>query len=180
MKFTKTKLDGVFFIESDVFTDKRGEFQKLFQKSTFFRENINITIDELFLSTSNRGVIRGMHFQNPPNAQSKLVYVLQGRVLDVLVDIRKNSPTFKQFITFELNSTVRNILYIPIGIAHGFQSLENNTIMAYAQSNEFNSDADNGINPLSCGIEWPIMNETVVSDKDILRESLKNFITPFN
>ncbi len=178
MNFIETKFKGVFLVENKLSQDIRGEFQKLFQKSLFIRNKLDLDIDEQFFSISHKGVIRGMHFQLLPYAQSKLVYVLSGRVIDVLVDLRKGSKTYKQHISFELSSEKRQALYISKGFAHGFQSLENDTIMIYSQSNEFNPESDAGINPFSIGMEWPL-KQYVVSDKDRHLIPLKNFISPF-
>ena len=178
MKFLDTEFDGVYIIENNLFEDQRGNFQKLFQTSIFQSIGIDFIINEHFFSTSHKGVIRGMHFQTPPFSQSKLVYVLNGAVKDVIVDLRKDSKTYQHHLEFNLTSRERKAIYIPEGFAHGFQSLENNTIMVYLQSKEFDSSSDFGINPLSIGINWPIKNY-VISPKDEQLVALDKFNSPF-
>lgn len=178
MNFLSTNFEGVYLIENKILKDNRGEFQKLFQKSLFMEKGLEINIDEHFFSVSQRGVIRGMHFQLPPHAQSKLVYVLIGKIIDVIIDIRKNSKTFMQYLAIELSSDNRKAFFIPEGFAHGFQSLEENTVMVYSQSEEFNCKSDCGISPLSFNMDWPIEN-CIISDKDKNLISLEDFESPF-
>ena len=179
MKFISTEFEGVFLIENKSLKDNRGEFHKLFQKSLFWNYGLEINVDEHFFSVSQKGVIRGMHFQLPPFAQSKIVYVLQGKVTDVIVDLRRQSKTFKQFLTFNLDTINRKAVFLPAGLAHGFQSVEDNSIMVYLQSNEFDAPSDGGINPFSWGIDWPLKLNYTVSDKDINLTNLSDFISPF-
>ncbi len=178
MKFISTKFEGVYLIENNLFKDNRGEFQKLFQNSLFRKQGLEINIDEHFFSVSQKGVVRGMHFQLPPYAQSKLIYVLLGKVVDVIVDLRKNSKTFKQSMAVVLSSENRKAIYIPKGFAHGFQSLEDNSIMVYSQSEEFHSESDFGINPFSLEMDWPI-KEHIISNKDKNLIQLSEFNSPF-
>lgn len=178
MNFINTGFEGVFLIESKILKDRRGEFQKLFQKSIYFKKGIDVNIDEHFFSVSHKGVIRGMHFQLPPHGQSKLVYVLQGRVLDAVVDLRMNSKTYKEAMTVDLSSETRRALFIPEGFAHGFQSLENNTTMVYSQSEEYSPESDFGVSPLSIEVDWPIKN-FIISDKDKGLIPLSRFESPF-
>lgn len=178
MNFINTGFEGVFLIESKILKDRRGEFQKLFQKSIYFKKGIDINIDEHFFSVSHKGVIRGMHFQLPPHGQEKLVYVLQGEILDAVVDLRPDSNTFKEVITVNLSSMAAKALFIPKGLAHGFQSLKDNTITVYLQSEEYNSESDSGISPLSINVDWPVKNYFISEkDKDLI--SLKKFESPF-
>lgn len=178
MKFINTKIKGVFLVKNNLYSDNRGSFQKLFQRSLYKEQGLDISIDEHFFSISQKAVIRGMHFQTPPFAQSKLVYVLKGKIIDVLLDLRRDSDTYLKHISIELSSIERKAIFIPEGIAHGFQSLEDDTVMVYSQSNEFASNADSGINPFSFGMEWPI-NDYVVSSKDLEITKLKDFNSPF-
>ena len=172
------KFEGVFLIENNLFKDDRGEFQKLFQKSLFKEKGLNINIGEHFFSVSKKGVIRGMHFQLPPHAQSKLVYVMHGKIADVIVDLRKKSNTFKQSMIIKLSAQNRKAIFIPEGFAHGFQSLEKNTVMIYSQSEEYYPESDCGISPFSFEMNWPLKNY-IVSDKDKNLTQLNDFNTPF-
>jgi len=178
MNFIKTDFKNVYLVENKIIKDNRGEFQKLYQKSLFKQKEININIDEHFFSVSRKGVIRGIHFQLPPHAQSKLVYVLSGKIIDVVIDLRKNSKTFMQYLAIELSSDNRKAIFIPVGFAHGFQSLSDNTIIIYSQSEEFNCESDCGISPLSFDMDWPIGNY-IISDKDKNLISLEDFDSPF-
>ena len=178
MNFIKTDFEGVYLIENKILKDNRGEFQKFFQNNLFQERGLKINIDEHFLSVSQRGVIRGMHFQLPPHSQAKLVYVMHGKIVDIIVDLRKSSKTFKQFITIELSSYNRKAIFIPEGFAHGFQSLEKNTVMVYSQSEEFHTESDSGISPFSFDMDWPIKNY-IISDKDKNLTHLNNFNSPF-
>lgn len=178
MNFLSTDFEGIYLIENKILKDNRGEFQKLFQKSLFMDKGLEINIDEHFFSVSQRGVIRGMHFQLPPHAQSKLVYVFSGKIIDVVIDLRKNSKTFMQYLAIELSSDNRKALFIPEGFAHGFQSISDNTIMIYSQSEEFNCESDCGISPFSFEMNWPI-KDYIVSDKDKNLTQLNDFKTPF-
>lgn len=179
MIFLDTEFEGVFIVENKKHKDNRGEFLKLYQKSLFTEKGLSFNVDEHFFSVSEKGVIRGMHFQKPPHAQSKLVYVLNGKVLDVLVDLRKSSQTFGKIMKVELSSEKQKAIFIPEGIAHGFQSLAENTVMVYSQSNEFNAASDSGISPLSLGIEW-LLKDYLISDKDRKLTPFKKFNSPFN
>jgi dTDP-4-dehydrorhamnose 3,5-epimerase len=178
MKINETEFKGVYVIENSLFVDNRGEFQKLYQNNIYQKKGLDILIKEHFFSVSKKGVIRGMHFQLPPYAQSKIVYVMTGKVIDVIIDLRKNSDTFKQFMQIELNTQERRAVFIPSGFAHGFQSLEDDTIMIYSQSKEFEAASDFGINPFSFNMRWPIDNY-IVSDKDTGLIRLDEFNTPF-
>ena len=178
MKVLETRFQGVYIIENNLFEDNRGNFQKLFQSSVLQEKGVDFTVGEHFFSTSQKGVIRGMHFQLPPFAQSKLVYVLQGAVKDVIVDLRKGSSTYLKHLSFELKASERKALLIPEGFAHGFQALENHTIMVYLQTKEFNSGSDFGINPFSIDMDWPIKNH-VISQKDESLVRLDEFSSPF-
>ena len=123
MKIINTPFEGLYVLETVHFKDERGGFQKLFNED-FFRENgLDTDFREFYYSVSHRDVIRGMHFQLPPFDHTKLVYVSQGHILDVVVDLRKSSPTFRQYFSVELDDEKAQYLYIPKGFAHGFRSL---------------------------------------------------------
>jgi len=124
-------------------------------------------------------VVRGMHFQRPPFEHSKLVYVINGSILDVVLDIRKGSKTYGKFFSIELNENENTSLYIPVGFAHGFKALEDNTLMLYNVSGVYNRECDQGIKWDSIGFNWNISNP-VLSDRDRTFIPLSDFETPFH
>ena len=129
-------------------------------------------------SLSSKDVVRGLHFQAPPFAQDKLVRVIKGIVVDVVVDIRKNSPTYGQFETYTLTEEKKNMLLVPKGFAHGFVTLEDNTIFVYKCSNVYNKESEGGILWNSLDINWQVENP-IVSDKDKILPKFSEFITSF-
>jgi len=176
MKFGKTKIPGVFIIEIDTFSDERGSFIKIFHEKTFKEFKLDCEFREVFYSISNKNVIRGMHFQNPPYDHSKLIHVPFGSILDVVLDIRKGSPTFGDFIDIELSNN--KSIYIPKGCAHGFLSLENNTNTTYLQTTIHKPDFDCGIKWNSFEMNWPIKNP-MISERDHRFVAFNDFKSPF-
>lgn len=175
----KTELSGVYEIISPLVKDDRGFFIKHFN-SSFFRDNfLNIDWKEEYFSKSNRNVIRGMHFQVPPFSVDKLVTCLTGSVIDVIIDLRPKSNTFKKIYSTKLVSSAPKSIYIPKGCAHGFISLEDNSIMHYMVSEEYNNSSDKGILWSSIGFDWPIDGNVIVSERDKLHPILETFLTPF-
>lgn len=179
MKVIKTKIDGVFILETDTFEDERGIFVKTFHLDFFKKNNLGKNFKESFYSISNKNVIRGMHFHLPPKDHSKLIYVTSGAILDVVLDLRKGSPTYGKHISVELSQKNRKMIYIPTGCAHGFLSLENNTCTTYLQSSTYSQKHDTGINLNSFNMNWPV-KKPITSKRDKDFESLKDFISPFN
>lgn len=178
MKKIETAFDGLFILETVNFKDQRGSFQKLFNKEFFEVNNLDCDFHELYYSINNTRVIRGMHFQLPPYDHVKMVYVSKGKIIDAVVDLRKSSSTCGKHFKIELNSENGRYIYIPKGFAHGFASLENGTIVNYAQTSCYAPDNDCGIKYDSCGIEWPFDNP-IVSERDLKFETLDNFKSPF-
>jgi dTDP-4-dehydrorhamnose 3,5-epimerase len=178
MKIIKTKLAGLFIIEPDVFSDERGALTKPFHKQTFIDNGMVATFDESFYSLSHKGVIRGMHFQIPPEDHAKLVYVPSGKILDVLVDLRKSSPTYGQHVSVELSAEKKNMVYIPKGFAHGFLSLEDNSCTTYLQSTMRSAPHEAGIRYDSFGFAWPV-EKPIVSKRDTEFPTLEDFDSPF-
>jgi dTDP-4-dehydrorhamnose 3,5-epimerase len=150
--------------------DERGYFIKIFQG--------NFSLKEEYFSSSKKNVLRGMHFQLPPYAVNKIVYCIQGEVLDVILDLRKNSKTYKQYFTNILSKKNNNILFVPKGFAHGFLSLKNNSILIYKTDNIYHPKFDVGISWDSFGFKWPI-KKPLISERDQNFSSLKNFKSPF-
>lgn len=183
MEIIKTKIDGVVILEPRIFKDERGYFFESFSQKEF-EEKIQPTY---FVqdneSMSSYGVMRGLHFQLPPFAQSKLVRCVKGRVLDVAVDIRKGSPTYGEHVAVELTEYNHLHFFIPRGFAHGFAVLSETAIFQYKCDNFYAPQADGGISILdeSLGIDWKIpADKAILSDKDTKHPLLKDFESPFN
>lgn len=174
MNVLETKLPGVLIIEPDVFGDARGYFMETWQQARYAQAGLPGNFIQDNLSFSTRGVLRGLHFQNP-NAQGKLVFVLHGEVFDVAVDIRAGSPTFGQWVGVTLSSENKRQLYIPEGFAHGFCVISETAIFAYKCTDFYNPAAEGGIiwNDPDIGIDWPI-ERPVLSQKDSVYPRLKN------
>jgi len=170
VKVTEINLQGCFIIEPIVYRDDRGSFFESFNQQTFHEKTgVNIRFVQDNQSTSQRGVLRGLHFQKGEYAQAKLVSVLKGSVLDVVVDLRKNSPTFGQHFSCILSEESNTQLFVPRGFAHGFSVLENDTIFSYKCDNYYNVTSESGIiyNDPQLNIDWMLSeNEMVVSEKD--------------
>lgn len=178
MKIFKTKLDSVYIVEPNVFPDERGELVKTFPKDTFIENKMDYAFVESYYSVSHKNVIRGMHFQVPPADHTKLVYVTNGAILDVILDIRAGSPTYGQHISVELSGKNHKMVYIPSGFAHGFLSLEDNSCVTYLQTSIHSPEHDQGIKADSFGMSWGVKNPTL-SKRDQGFPSLAQFKTPF-
>lgn len=178
MKVTKTKLQGCLILEPEVYVDDRGYFLETFNKIRFesvVGQLINFVQDNQ--SFSKRGVVRALHYQKGEYAQAKLVRVIQGRVLDVAVDLRRNSPTFGEHISIELSAENKRQLFIPRGFAHGFVTLSETAEFFYKCDNFYKKEAEGGIiyNDKTLNINWQLPDELLlVSEKDKL---LPNFQT---
>ena len=176
MTFTRTAISDVVIIEPKVHGDSRGYFVETFRQDKleeFLGYQINFCQDNE--SKSSKGVLRGLHYQLPPHAQTKLVRVISGRVLDVAVDIRKNSPTFGKYVAVELSGENKKQLLIPRGFAHGFVVLEDDTVFAYKVDNYYSPQCDRGIafDDENLNIDWILNhNELNLSAKDIKQPKL--------
>lgn len=178
MKIIDTPIQGLKILEPKVFEDIRGQFVKTFTDEFFKLQGLDINIKETYYSISHKNVIRGMHFQKPPDEHIKLVYVPQGEIIDVVLDIRKNSPSYGKFFEIKLSAENNKVLIIPKGLAHGFKSLKNNTNVTYMQTSCYSPNNDKGINYNSFGFDWKCSNPKL-SDRDLSFPSLNDFITPF-
>jgi dTDP-4-dehydrorhamnose 3,5-epimerase len=160
-------IEGLIEIFPRIFHDDRGFFFESYNQQVFFDNGLTETFLQDNQSFSKKGVVRGLHFQNPPFAQGKLVRVITGKVVDVVVDIRKSSPTYGQHAKFLLESDKSNMLYVPPGFAHGFVALED-SIFSYKCTNLYNKPAESGIlwNDPALNINWDVENP-IVSSKDI-------------
>ncbi len=176
MQFTRTAIEDVIIIEPKVHGDHRGYFVETFRADkleAFLGYKINFCQDNE--SKSSRGVLRGLHYQLPPHAQTKLVRVIQGKVLDVAVDIRKGSPTFGLHVSVELSADNKKQMLVPRGFAHGFVVLEDDTIFAYKVDNYYSPECDRGIafDDAALNIEWQVAYDALnLSAKDKLQPKL--------
>lgn len=183
MKVIKTKIERVVIIEPKVFKDTRGYFFESFSQKDFEEQVCKINFVQDNESMSSYGVMRGLHFQCPPYAQSKLVRCVKGRVLDVAVDIRKGSPTYGQHVAVELTEDNHRQFFIPRGFAHGFAVLSDIAVFQYKCDNFYAPEADGGINikDESLNIDWQIpMSSAILSEKDLKHVCLKDFDSPFD
>lgn len=178
MEIIKTPFEGLLVLQTVNFQDNRGGFQKLFNYD-FFKENgLDYDFKEFYYSLNKKDVRRGMHFQVPPCDHVKVVYVSYGKIRDVVVDIRKESKTYGKCFSMELDDQKGQFLYIPKGFAHGFLSLEDNTIVNYAQTTCYNKECDCGIDQNSIDFDWDIQHP-IVSGRDLTFPKLQDFISPF-
>jgi dTDP-4-dehydrorhamnose 3,5-epimerase len=180
MEVIETKIKGLLIIKPKVFADTRGHFFESYNESVFKQNGINVNFIQDNQSLSNTGVLRGLHFQAPPFDQGKLVRVIIGAVLDVAVDIRKNSPTYGEHIAIELTEENKTMFYIPPGFAHGFLTLKDNTIFSYKCTNLYHKASEGTVlwNDTDLNINWNIANP-ILSEKDLAGTPFKDFISPF-
>ena len=183
MNKIKTKLEGVYIIEPQVFGDQRGYFMETWSTRNF--EELGLHYDFMQDNQSfsaRKGTLRGLHFQNMPMAQAKLVRVIRGAVMDVSVDLRKGSPTYRQWITVELSAENKRMLMIPRGFGHGFRSLTDDVEFCYKVDNLYSSECDRGIrfDDPAIGVDWGEVREELLSQKDttapLLEDSDCNFV----
>mgnify|MGYP002662449604 FL=1 len=182
MKLIQTAIPDVVLIEPTIFTDERGWFMESFNEQHFYEEltKLGLPIPRPFIqdnhSCSNKGVLRGLHYQIAPHAQGKLVRVTQGAAFDVAVDIRKDSPTFGKWVGAELNSENKHMLWIPEGFAHGFVALKDNTHFLYKTTDYYAKECERAIrwDDLELAITWPLQKDINVSQKDQAAPSFAN------
>ena len=183
MEIIKTNIEGVLVIEPRVFEDARGYFFESFSQREFDAEVGPVRFVQDNESKSSYGVMRGLHFQAPPFAQSKLVRCVRGRVLDVVLDIRRGSPTYGQHVAVELSEDNHRQFFIPRGFAHGFAVLSEMAVFQYKCDEYYHPESEGGISILdsSLGIDWHIPAEHVIlSEKDTKHQLLKDFESPFS
>ncbi len=180
MEIIKTKLEGLWIIKPAVFEDERGYFFESFNQEKFIQVGIDVKFLQDNESKSRKGVLRGLHFQNPPYAQGKLVRVMRGSVLDVAVDIRTQSPTYGQWESIVLSGQNKWMYWIPPGFAHGFVTLEDETIFFYKCTNVYNKSSEGSIiwNDPDLTIDWGVQNP-VISEKDKTGPMFRDFISKF-
>jgi len=181
MKVTETPISNLLIVDPQVFEDDRGYFFESFNERKFSEIlGIDITFVQDNESFSSEGVVRGLHFQNPPFAQGKLVRVIHGSALDVVVDIRKKSETYGKHYSVELSSTNKRMLWIPPGFAHGFLSKENDTIFSYKCTDFYNPESEASIlwNDPDLNINWEV-DDPIVSNKDNNASRFSTFVSQF-
>lgn len=182
MKFIKTEISGVFILEPLVFRDNRGYFLESFNLEKFEQNVCTIKFVQDNESKSSKGVLRGLHFQKPPFDQAKLVRCIEGRVMDVVVDIRKGSQTFGKHFAIELTGENKRQLFVPKGFAHGFSVLSDTAVFAYKVDNMYAPESDSGIryDDKELNIDWGLTEEEVqLSQKDKNLSLFKDFDSPF-
>ena len=182
MNLIKTKLDGLVVLKPTVFKDNRGYFMESYNQKNINKLLGNVNFVQDNESESSRGVLRGLHFQMPPYTQAKLVRCLKGSVLDVVLDLRKDSKTYGIFETISLTEENKKQLFIPKGFAHGFIVLSKSAIFSYKVDNYYNSDSESGVlwSDLDLNIDWKInKNEIIVSEKDKNLPTFNEIINPF-
>ncbi|MEW6036208.1 MAG: dTDP-4-dehydrorhamnose 3,5-epimerase [Candidatus Micrarchaeota archaeon] len=167
MEIEDLPLKGAFIIRPKEFYDERGAFCKTYDRAMLRSRGVEPGVVEEFFSVSKKGVVRGLHYQAEPHPQAKLVGVLKGAAFDVIVDLRRRSPTFGKWVSVELSGGNRRTLYVPRGFAHGFLSLADDTLMLYRVDGDYSPEAERGIifDDKSLAIPWPKM-EYIVSRKD--------------
>ena len=182
MKFTHTSINDLYVIEPNVFGDSRGWFSETYNKSVFAKNNINTQfVQDNHSYSAQKGVLRGLHFQNNPYPQTKLVRCTKGKIWDVAVDLRKSSPTYLKWFGLELSAENHKMLLVPQGFAHGFVTLEDDTEVQYKVDNIYDKPSDRSIkyNDPQIGIQWPAL-DVILSDKDLnaplLKDSDVNFL----
>ena len=171
-------LQGCFELQPKVLDDSRGRFVKVFNNEIFREYDLETNFAEEYYSVSYKNVIRGMHFQVPPADHVKLVYCVQGKVMDVVIDLRVDSPTYCHHAVFQLNASNANAVYIPKGMAHGFCVLSNQAILVYKVSSIYSPENDTGILWNSAGIDWSV-NHPILSERDQNFSPLNDFASPF-
>ena len=169
MQFTETRLPGVFVVECDTFPDDRGSFSIAWQPREFHARGLDTRIAQSTLAFNHRrNTIRGMHYQAPPMSEVKLVRVTRGAIFDVAVDLRPDSPTFRKWIGVELSEDNRRMLYIPVGFAHGYQTLTDDAEIMYFVSADYSPAHARGVrwNDPAFGIDWPLGSPAVINERD--------------
>lgn len=180
MQVTKTFIEGLLIIQPTVFHDDRGYFYEPYNRKAFAEIGITEEFVQDNQSFSQKDVVRGLHFQKPPHAQAKLLRILQGSIWDVAVDIRKSSPTYGKYFGLELSAENKTMFYVPKGFAHGFVTLEDNTLLLYKCSDFYNKASEESLiwNDADVAIPWKI-NNPILSEKDLKGKKLSELDSKF-
>ena len=179
LRFNEGKIPGCFNIQFPAFRDQRGLFVKTIQRSAFEQQGLAADFHEVFYTTSNRNVLRGMHFQIPPADHAKLVYCTSGSICDIALDLRIGSPTYGQYEVYELTADANNAVYLPIGIAHGFYVRKGPATVVYHVTTEHDPVHDRGLLWSSFDAPWPVSNPTI-SARDAAQIPFSEFDSPFH
>ncbi len=180
MNIINLEIDGCFLITPKEFCDARGSFVKIFNADEYLEQEITLNMKEEFFSFSKENVLRGLHFQTPPYDHNKLVYCPMGRVLDFFCDLRKSSSTYGRCFSIELSEINNRALYLPKGIAHGFLSLQDNSLMIYKTDSVYNPDYDMGILWSSIDLDIGISSDDIIiSERDMSFPKLSDYKSPF-
>lgn len=181
MEIVTTSIKDLVIIKPTVFADDRGYFLESYNEAKFQELGISTHFVQDNESSSSKGVLRGLHFQKPPFAQAKLIRVIKGAVLDIAVDLRKQSKSYGRWEAIELNEDNKWMFYIPEGFAHGFLALENETIFTYKCSHLYNKEAEGALrwDDPDLSIDWGITTPPTLSEKDKIAPLFSNFSTPF-
>lgn len=178
MELTNTNIQGCYRLQPLMQKDIRGAFIKTFRQDIFEYYGLATVFAEEYYTVSKKNVLRGLHFQTPPFGHNKLAYCIAGEVMDVLLDLRRGSPTFQQYQVFYLNDKESNMLYIPEGIAHGFYVLSETATMMYKVTSIYSPENDSGILWKSIQLLWP-SSDPIISERDNGFIALDKFDTPF-
>jgi len=169
MKFTDTPVAGLFVIEGEVFADARGSFEAAWQRDVLARRGLETTVAQGSIAVNHRrGTIRGLHYQAAPVEEVKIVRVIRGAAFDVALDLRQDSPTYRRWFGVELSADNGRMVYLPRGVAHGYQTLADDTVVFYLVSTAYSPDHQRGVrwNDPAFGIAWPIGRPAAISERD--------------
>lgn len=178
MEFIKTPFDGLYEVHAPRLPDDRGMFRKVFHAPTLDPVTNDFCVKEVYYSVSSYGAVRGLHFQIPPSDHHKLIFCLKGKIFDACVDLRKSAATYGRHRTSEIGQGDNRGMLVPKGFAHGFQALEEGTIVVSMASGVYAPEHERGVAWDSCGIDWPC-KEPIVSDKDRRQPPLAGFVSAF-
>lgn len=178
MEISKTPLKDCVILQPNILKDSRGRFVKIYHQEVFGSLGLDTDFKEEYYSISTKNALRGLHFQLPPYDHVKCVTCLYGKIFDVVVDLRKNSPTYKRSFSIELDAEKGKILYVPKGFAHGFQVLSETAVFLNKTTTIYHAESESGVLWSSCGVKWPNM-KPILSDKDKELITLDSFNSPF-
>ncbi|MBE3128776.1 MAG: dTDP-4-dehydrorhamnose 3,5-epimerase [Actinobacteria bacterium] len=182
MLIKERRIKGVFEIKLKPYEDERGFFMRVYDDITFKKYKIHKKwVQENHSLSVEKGVIRGMHFQLPPHSEAKLIRIINGKIYDVFIDLRKDSPTFGQWDSMVLSADNKKMIYIPRGFAHGFCTLTNNCEVLYKVDNYYAPDSEGGIkwNDQDLNVDWPVKDDPIISEKDANAKSFKEFVDKY-